>query len=578
MFLKLLEVLESGTVIRHVEFKRGLNLVLGMSTDDEHGSGNNVGKTTLLRAIDFCLGGDGKNLYRDREFPDRRNEEVYQFLHSDGVEFVLVLEAKKTEVTIRRSFTRESRINDEAFGTEEAFRAELGKRLFGARTQKPSFRQLISKFVRLEDYSLEHTLYYLHPSVARSEYEPIYLFLFGFPDHALLQLRREIVQRGNKLQKSLTALRGLTSASLRQALKVIERRIKDAEQQLARFDVKEGFQRDVARLTDLRERIAILGRARGIEGLQLSATEQAIQDLRSTYREIDSGVLLSFYEDAQAALSSIAKSFDELVSFHNKMVDSKIRFLTQSIEAKKTSLQQTDKELSALLINEQALLKDLDSKGAFVDLQRLRTELQDAHEEKGRSEGILRQINDLEAKKLAASSELKEVETSIIEYRSELEKRVIEFNRFFASFSKRIFGQEFVYILDLKESGKSIVEMGISNVGRAEGTGKKRGEVSSFDLAYLRFLQEFKTQAPRFVLHDKIEVIDIHQMDVIFEIANEIDGQFVVAVLHERIESLGEQKIQENTILNLSNRDRFFKLPSAPDHASEGLVGRREPS
>ena len=52
-----------GRVIRNVSFLMGLNFIIDeTTTDSKKESGNNVGKTTVLRLIDFCLDGDGKNL------------------------------------------------------------------------------------------------------------------------------------------------------------------------------------------------------------------------------------------------------------------------------------------------------------------------------------------------------------------------------------------------------------------------------------------------------------------------------------------------------------------------------------
>ncbi len=61
MFLRKLTIKNADGVIRELNFTQGVNLVIDDTPVAElRASGNNVGKTTVLRLIDFCLGGDQK--------------------------------------------------------------------------------------------------------------------------------------------------------------------------------------------------------------------------------------------------------------------------------------------------------------------------------------------------------------------------------------------------------------------------------------------------------------------------------------------------------------------------------------
>lgn len=57
MFIKKLIIEGTSGIIRDIEFKKGLNLILDDTPSDNiRATGNNVGKTTVLKLIDFCLG------------------------------------------------------------------------------------------------------------------------------------------------------------------------------------------------------------------------------------------------------------------------------------------------------------------------------------------------------------------------------------------------------------------------------------------------------------------------------------------------------------------------------------------
>ncbi|WP_407267402.1 hypothetical protein [Tenacibaculum maritimum] len=74
MFLKSLTISKEALIIREIEFRKGINLII----DESQGqiTGNSVGKTTVLKLIDFCLGADKKNIWIEPENP----KEVYQLV------------------------------------------------------------------------------------------------------------------------------------------------------------------------------------------------------------------------------------------------------------------------------------------------------------------------------------------------------------------------------------------------------------------------------------------------------------------------------------------------------------------
>src|SRR5437868_4726816 len=106
MRLTSLTLLRGDTVIRAIKFKNGLNLILDKPTSAATQSGNNVGKTTVLRLIDFCLGSEGDDIWQDSEFKNTINQDVYDFLNGTvPVSVVLLLESAKARThSLRRTF------------------------------------------------------------------------------------------------------------------------------------------------------------------------------------------------------------------------------------------------------------------------------------------------------------------------------------------------------------------------------------------------------------------------------------------------------------------------------------------
>ena len=156
MRLVRLSVLRGDSVVREVKFKSGLNLVLDKSISASTKSGNNVGKTTLIRLIDFCLGSDGVDIWQDPEFKTV-NQEVFDFLHGVVPVSVRLDMMNYLGVThsLVRSFGGKSKTDRPTFYADDKqikkisdYRTTVKFILFGSQAPKPTLRQLAPKFIR----------------------------------------------------------------------------------------------------------------------------------------------------------------------------------------------------------------------------------------------------------------------------------------------------------------------------------------------------------------------------------------------------------------------------------------------
>ena len=97
-------------------------------------------------------------------------------------------------------------------------------------------------------------------------------------------------------------------------------------------------------------------------------------------------------------------------------------------------------------------------------------------------------------------------------------------------------------------------------MGGNVGTGKKKAVIVAYDLAYMQYSIKMGINVPQFVIHDKMENTHINQLKTIFQICNEIDGQYIIPILRERIDKIDQDYIDKAKILELSTDDKFFKI------------------
>lgn len=95
------ETLPEEKVIRDISFSKGLNFIVDA---DESTKGNNVGKTTVLRLIDICLGAnDIKNIYVDSE-TKAKNTVLENYIVEHKVTIILTISSQFEESPDKKSY------------------------------------------------------------------------------------------------------------------------------------------------------------------------------------------------------------------------------------------------------------------------------------------------------------------------------------------------------------------------------------------------------------------------------------------------------------------------------------------
>ncbi|EAN4136919.1 DUF2326 domain-containing protein, partial [Salmonella enterica] len=235
MFIKSLQIANKDGVIRLIKFHAGLNLIVDetpvdeASTESTKTTGNNVGKTTVLMLVDFCLGADAKGIYTDPETKKGEYTLVKNFLIETEVLITLTLvedlddPLAKTIVIERNFLSRKKcirRINGLQKTIEEFEETLTDVLVTGHYGNKPTFSQIISNNIRYKELSVTHTLRTLSSFTRDDEYETLHLFLLGcdfgkgaLKQNLLASIRMETTFK-NRLESKQTRTAYETSLAL----------------------------------------------------------------------------------------------------------------------------------------------------------------------------------------------------------------------------------------------------------------------------------------------------------------------------------------------------------------------------
>ena len=568
MFLKKFTLTsETNQIIREVTFKKGINIILGCSDENKQNSSNSLGKTTLIRCLDFCLAGkDAMPIYTDSEFKTE-NHTVVDFLQKEKPTFKLTLARRfdaPDEIIIERRLDLTSRnkitnyINGEKYNQEE-FGSRLKELLFDFADPKPTLRQLLGKFIRQRDNQISKILYFNGSFCKNVEYEKIHLFLFGFNQTHLLSEKSEVEQQQRSIENALSVLEKRNSvSSLEQRINLIETELHDLEAQRNAFNISDQYDEEAAQLESLQIQLNKNEQLLAEQRLKRNGAAERITRLEQDAVSANGNTLKYLYEEANFYNETLAKTFDEVVNFHNTMLENEIAFLNRSIQKSNASISDLESQRSYLTAEYNRLLSKLGQTGSLREYTKLNDQIAAKSKEKGEADALLEELTYY----ISESEALKEKYDGLVEEMRNnialLDENLKKFNGYFSKYTEQLTGQKYFLSYSQSKDNSIYYKFKIDEFRNNPGTGEKQAVVMAFDLAYMAFCNEKKLERPLFATQDKIEVVDIQKITVLFNLANQQNGQLITPVINDKIKDYHD--LEKDTVLSLTSEDKFFRI------------------
>lgn len=571
MYLKNL-IISSDTkgLIRKLEFHRGINLIVDKTeSKGDTQTGNNVGKTTVLRLIDFCLGNSASSLYQDPENKSEQNQAVKNFLINEQVTVTLILvdnlDTPSHKVVIERNFlqhkSRVYKINEEDVGSKPIdINASLRKYIFPTvQVDKPTFRQLISHNIRYEEDRLTNTLKTLGAFGSDEVYETLYLYMFGC-DYDQGEARTRILTKRDKEETYKRRLeKTQTKGAYKVALGVIENEISKYEQKKAGLNINPDLESDVKKLNKVKSELnRMLGELTSLT-IRKDVIKDAETDMMNRRFDDDADQLRTIYEQASSFIPAMQHSFEELVSYHNQMLVNKSKFMTQELPALENKIQMLQSKVAQLREEESRLQVEITSSDTFSDLEEIIKQLNDLYQKKGAYEAAISSITEVEESITTLNEELKKIDDNLFSsnFQDQINDQLAKFNVIFSNFSEKLYEEQYAIKCDpVTKKGKQIYKFAPIDVNFS--TGKKQGEISCFDLAYTKFADMECIPCLHFLLNDKKELVHGNQLNKLAEIANAENIQFVASILEDKLTP--DLRNPDYYVVELAENDKLFRI------------------
>ena len=541
-------------ILRNIKFNlEGMNLIV----DNSDKSGNNVGKTTVLKLIDICLGAKEKKYIYEENETKAENSELKNYIETEKITVTLKVRKNDEDTELKvELFERGKRfINGEVL-KYESYVTKLKELFFGNNLKKPSFRQLIGKFIRVDQKQDNNRfIKYINASVSTKDYEAIYSFLFNLQDQNkidyLSNIKKDIKDTENDIKVIKKMYNFKTIDELNQIIFVFDNDKQRLNEQIKEYiHVEESREFEKERIKLREEYQKFLEVEENLE-FAIKKAKEIIENekAKNQNNKIDESILKLLYDEVARNYNGLDKTFEDLIQFNYELSKNKINFYKELIKRKQ-------KELNILIENKEKFfnknkekLQDVKIKN-FEEYYKIKSDFDKITEKQSVLREVIEKTSNLEEK-------LKKLNNEIRENNMSKEKNITEehgniFNKYFSEYSERVENQKLVMYFS-KENIPTI-----SNINEGVGTGTKKTLISIFDLAYYSFIKELGLAFPEFIIHDVLETSQTESLEKIVDIVRETKVQYIAAVLNEKIKE-NRNISQKDIVLTLNKNDKLFK-------------------
>ena len=388
----------------------------------------------------------------------------------------------------------------------------------------------------------------------------IYCFLFQIYSEILLNRRSEINDKISECQKTIQALeksKSIISLSvLKQSLEIVNTDLEVLNEKRQKLSYMDAYREELDNKRKLTVRINELQENMQFLEFEIDTIEGSIAKLSQEKKDVDFATLQAIYEEAKSYVPNLQKSFEDMVTFHNSMIQNRIDFIHSQLSVKQEMLEQYSAQLNAILLEKEKVTIEALDEGLLDELNMLNKQIEELSLKKGEIQQSINLLEEQEQARSQFSKELSEIEEQMES--DGVEEKIKKFNQIFAGYCDKLYGEK--YLLAYNENWKEEAKFPISiaSLGGNVGTGKKKAVIVAYDLAYMQYGIDAGIPVPQFVIHDKMENTHINQLKTIFEICDGIQGQYIIPILRERIDKIDDKYIEKAKVLELSSTNKFF--------------------
>ena len=567
---------------KNIEFNEKFNAVIAYIKSDEKKDTHNLGKTSLLRVIDFLLLSN-INKNSDKLFGNDLfvGQVFYGEFELNNGKFLVI--KRSVDLPTKISFKLLDKRLD-TFSTNldwdiedlsfDRAKEQLNEFLGFDILKKWSYRKSITYFLRSQQDYLD--VFKLNKFKGKhKDWKPFVFELLGF-NGDLIREKLEIEEDIEELKQKLQVLKNEAQVDttekdrLEGLLEIKQNELNEVEKLI---DVFNFYREDLETNKTIVEHIDNKLQALNSDRYRISFEINKIKKtLSNTIDNIDIDELNLLFEELNTYFpSELKKKYEDLINFQKAITEERKKYLSENLKELNSELASVNKEIEDAEKEKSNLLEILtqkDSYQKFKDYQKKLTTI-DVEIEiiKNKLKAIDRSLiidNEIDKKKAIVKAKIEEL-------KDELNKRKhSNINKIFNSIIKEILNTNALISLKLNNQGN--IEFtadyqnpnDLINTSEAQGTTYKKLLCVAFDLSLL--INYSEKSFYRFVYHDGVlegldDRIKIRYINLIKNICSKYNIQYILTLIDSDLPR-GQNNIitKEDICIELNDKDDSGKL------------------
>ncbi|HVI40902.1 MAG TPA: DUF2326 domain-containing protein, partial [Anaerovoracaceae bacterium] len=328
------------------------------------------------------------------------------------------------------------------------------------------------------------------------------------------------------------------------------------------FNLNENFEQDLESLNSIKYKINRSSSTISKMKIRKELIEEAKKELDDSISSIDLRQLEILYTEATMNVSSIQKTFSDLVRYHNNMLIEKSKFIAADLPFLITKINAEEKTIADLLKQEKELSEKVAKGDSFEELEKIIVDLNEKYRTKGEYESIISQLDEVDNNINDLNDDIKGIDEFLFsnDFEEIIKVQEKKFNKFFSAISQELYGEKYAIKHDkvINKNKQQIYKFSSFNANMSSG--KKQGEILCFDLAYILFADQENIPCMHFLLNDKKELMHDNQLINVAKFVRDKNIQLVVSILKDKL----PEGIMSNShiAVELSQDSKLFKIES----------------
>ena len=571
----------SNKSFKNIEFNEKFNAIVAFIESDKKDDTHNLGKTSLIRVIDFLLLSSynkntdkllGNNLFIGQEF--------YGELKLNNGKYLIV---KRSINTATKIFFKLNDYKLDSFKLDIDWDEELTFNKAKKRLNEylnfnilPNwdYRKSITYFLRSQQDYLD--VFKLNKFRGKhKDWKPFVFDLLGFKGGLILSKleTEEEIDVLNKRIKTLKLEAQIDTSEkdrLEGLLEIKKIELLEIKNQIDKFNFfKEDIKTNKHLVEEIDTKIQAFNTDRYRISYEINKIESSLSEINN---DIDDKQINSLFEDVNLYYpKQLKKEYDDLINFQKSLTTERKKYLSETLEILKldyTVLNKSIKEIESQKTDLLSFLTEKDSYFKFKEYQKktigIEVEIERIKDKLKVIDRTLILENDINEKKETINDKISALKESLTE------RKHSNINRIFNSIIKEILDTNALISLKLNNQGNIEFNADYQNktdlleTSESQGTTYKKLLCVAFDLSLL--VNYSDKSFYKFVYHDGVlegldDRIKIRYIKLIKEFCEEYDLQYIVTLIDSDLPKDMPNMIEDKDIcLRLDDKDNSGKL------------------